>query len=302
MKKTLLSVLFTFCCSLSAFARTADVNAAYTFSSDFNQADASIQAALVPGVMAGLHARWVEDKVSSRPFYGGLKDPVYSVSLPVMVDLDLLTFHFTPFYYFKNKSDDARFQDASAFGATLTMATRLQEDSLDDLYTHAYLSASYARQKGTLFKDSFEDGAHNQYYSQAAYTLGLRKSMYQAFVFDVAGSIFQYPDGIKDVNAWRGVLDQKDLAFLQTFDVVRDLPDYAVGARITRTWPDTRSSLYAGYRYGSFHTADPEHSILVGNSFRVTKHINADMAYNHLETIHGENKRDVFYITLGLAL
>lgn len=298
MKKNFYTFLFLLSCSLSAFARTAEVNAAYTFSSDFNQADASIQAALVPGVLAGLQARWVEDKLSSRPYYGGFKNHIYSVSLPLVVDFDLMALHFTPFYYFSNKSEEARFQDASAFGGNLLLAMRLEEDTLEDLYTQAFISASYARQKGTLFKDTEEN---NQYYSQAAYTLGMRKSMYQAFVFDLAGSVFQYPDSVDGVKAFRGVLDQKDLAFIQTFDVVRELPKYTLNARMTRIWPETHSSLYVAYAYMSFHTAAADHSLLVGNTFRVTKTMGADFAYNHLQDVHAKNKRDVFYLTLGIA-
>lgn len=301
MKKTICLLFSALFFSAPAFAHTADASAAYTFSSDFNQADASLQAALLPGVFAGIQARYVEDKRSDRPYYGGFDDPIYSVRMPFIFDFDMVNLHLTPFYYFSNKSDDSRFQDASAFGANMLLSMRLEDNSLDDLYTQAYIGASYARQKGTLFKSTLPGGEKNQYYSQAAYTLGLRKSMYQAFIFDAEASVFQYPDGITDVNAFRGILDQKDLAFTQTFDVVRDLPKYTVGARMTRIWPETHATLYFGYRYASFHTADAEHSALVGNTFRVSKTIAADFAYNHLRDVHGKNKRDVFYFTLGIA-
>ena len=131
-----------------------------------------------------------------------------------------------------------------------------------------------------------------------AYTLELHKNFFRMFGFQAAASVFQYPDGITGVRGLRSIMDQQELAFTQTFDVVHDLAKYTVGARITRMWPENNATLYLGYRYGEYYTADPEHSFIVGNSFAATRAISADIAYNHVRTIHNDNKRDIFYARL----
>lgn len=301
MKKSFLLFVAVVFSAAALQARTVDLNTTYVGSSDFIQAKASATAALAVNAFVGLEARYVDDKLDNRPYYGGFKDPIYSVRLPIRLDLELVTVRVTPFYYFTNDSDNKDFQDASAYGVNALFSMNMQHDEVDDLYTQAYIGVSYGRQKGTLFKDSLENGYDNQYYSEMAYTLGLRKNFYQAFVFDVAGSVFQYPDGITGVNAFRGVMDQQDLAFTQSFDIIRDLPKYTVGTRLTRVWMEEMATLYAGYRYGEFYTAKPEHSILVGNTFVIAKAIKVDLAYNHLMTVHSKNKRDILYVSVGMS-
>ena len=290
MKKLLLSILSVCILSAAAQARTVDVTAAYTGASHFTKADAGATVALSLNTLAGIQARYVNDDV--------FKDPIYSVYLPIHMDFDYLKFNFTPFYYFKNKSDDARYQDASAFGLNSRLIITMQDDEVNDLYTHAFIGASFARQKGTL---TLEGADPNQYYSEAAYTLGLHKDFYRAFGFELIGTVFQYPDGITGVESSRGIMDQQDLASTQTLDIVRELPKYAVGTRLTRMWADDGSSIYLSYRFGEYHTTDSQHSFVVGNSFIVGNLVSADMAYNHVRSVHNKDKRDIFYIRLGMS-
>ena len=96
-------------------------------------------------------------------------------------------------------------------------------------------------------------------------------------------------------------MDQQDLVFLQSYDIVHELPKYTAGARVTRLWADNRSTLYFSYRFGEFYTADPEHSFVAGNSFALANWAMFDFAYNHLRTVHNDNKRDIFYAQLRFA-
>ena len=134
-----------------------------------------------------------------------------------------------------------------------------------------------------------------------AYTLGLRQNFFSSFTFHVAATAYQYPDGIDGVEAFRGIMDQNDLAFTQSYDVSRALGKYALSARITRIWPQQHSTLYLGYHYAEFYTADPQHSFLVGNSFRVAAAAQLDVAYNHLQNTDGNDKRDILYAKLNIA-
>lgn len=294
--KKILTLCTLLLAALGAQAATVDANATYVYSSDFNQVRAGLSAPLGVNAVIGLEGKYVEDKMSEDE--GGFKDPVYSVYLPMQLDLDLVKINLAPFYYFKNKSDNPLFQDASAYGVNAQFVMDLQADEVEELYTQAYVGVSYARQKGTLYK---KQTLSDENYTQLAYTLGLRQNFFSAFTFHVSGTAYQYPDGIEGVDGFRGVMDQNDLAFTQSYDVSRALGKYVVSARITRIWIDQRSTLYAGYHYAEFYTADPQHSFLVGNSFYLAQHAKVDAAYNHLQTTDNKNKRDIFYIHLNIA-
>ncbi len=295
MKKTcLFAVLFI--CALAAQAQSAHVGASYVYSPDFNQVRAGGTVPLGLNAAIGIEGKYVDDKLSAEE--GGFKDPVYSVYLPMQLDLDLVKLNLTPFYYFKHKSELEAFDDPYAFGATLQMVMNLQIDEVEDLYTQAYLQAGYAKQKGVLQKDGVSS---DENYSQLAYTLGLRQNFFGAFTFHAAATAYQYPDGISDVQNFRGIFDQNDLAFTQSYDVSRALGKYALSARITRIWVEKRSTLYLGYHFAEFYTADSQHSFLAGNSFYVAPAARVDAAYNHLQNTGGNNKRDIFYINLNIA-
>jgi hypothetical protein len=82
---------------------------------------------------------------------------------------------------------------------------------------------------------------------------------------------------------------------------VHELPKYTVGTRLTRLWIDRQATLYLSYRFGEFYTADPEHCVVLGNSFVLADRVHVDLAYNHLRTVHHQNKRDIFYAQLRVV-
>lgn len=282
-------------------AATVDTQFQYIHSSDFQQGKAAAAFQLGTDVKLGVEGRYIQqDKAIAEASF--LNKSVYSVAVPVQFDLDLVKVNLTPFYYFKNKATaagkDLNLDDTSAYGINTQFVMNLQTNEVEDLYTQAYFGISYANQKGTLSKSTEADS--NQNFSEMAYTLGVRQNFFQAFTFHVAGTFYQYPDGIKDVTGFRGIMDQNDLAFTQSFDYNKQLGKYAISGRITRVWTETGSTLYGAYRYGEFYTAQPEHSYIVGNSFRIAETAKMDIAYNHLQTTSGHNKRDILFVNLGI--
>lgn len=287
MKKIILLLLPFFCVPMG-FSSGWEAGATYRGSSDFYQLSASIRKQLFLSISAGLEARFTDEKV--------FKDPIYSVYVPLEWENDVMKFLVRPFYYFENKSHEAGYQDASAFGVKTRLIITLQQDNVDDVSTHAYIGASFARQEGTLFTKG--GTSSNQSYMQTVYTLGLHKNFFNVFSFELFGNGFQYPDGITGVAGFRGILDQGDLTDTPSLDLTHELGKYTIGARLTRMWTNRPATLYLGYRFGEFYSAEPEHSFLLGNTFAVANNIHADLAYNHLRTIHNHNKRDVFYVRL----
>ena len=294
--KKIITLCVLFFAALQVQAASVNTLATYIYSSDHNQARLGAAVPLGLNASIGLEGRWVEDKFSVEE--GAFKDPVYSVYLPMELDLDLIKLNLTPFYYFENKSANPLFQDASAYGVNARFTMNLRQDEVDQLYTQAYIGVSYANQKGSLFKNNT---LSNEDYSQMAYTLGLRQNFFGSFTFHVAGTAYQYPNGIDGVEAFRGILDQNDLAFTQSYDINRALGKYALSARITRVWLENHSTLYVGYHYAEFYTADPQHSVLLGNSFYVAGNAWVDAAYNHLQNTDGKDKRDILFVNLNIA-
>ena len=288
MKKIILFLILGIS-PFAVFAGEFTGSAEYAGSNEFNQVKALASWKFGLNWSVGVEGKWTNEDA--------FKKPIYEVKLPMAFESDLLSLQLTPFYYFKNKSNDkekdAYSKEYNAFGISSKLILMLEDDSLNELYSHAYLGAAFARQEGTLFKEG--NAPSDQYYSQAAYTLGLHKNFFRAFSFEAIGTVFQYPDGITGVQAFRGILDQQDLVFLQSYDIVHELPKYTAGARLTRLWADRRATLYVSYRFGEFYTADPEHAVILGNSFTLADRVLCDLAYNHLRTVHNDNKRDIFH-------
>lgn len=296
MRKFLLTLIVCLC-TLCVYADTWESAVTYRTSKAFDTATVSLQKRLSLTLDAGLRAKYSKERL--------FKDPIYAVYMPVEWNSELTGISITPFYYSKSKTkqdfrDELGRQDTDsyAYGISSRLVMTLQQDTVNDLYTHAYVGASFARQQGIL---ALKDGsADNQYYSQMAYTLGLHKNFFRSFSFEALGAAFQYPDGISKVAGLCSVLDQQDLAPLQSFDITHNLPKYTAGARLTRLWTDRQATLYLGYRFGEFYTADPEHSFIIGNTFALTQTIGADIAYNHLRTVHNKDKRDILHAQIHM--
>lgn len=289
MKKILLVAVLLGFTHLFVSAGEVTGVAEYTGSSDFNQVKARALLQFGLNWTVGIEGKFADEDA--------FKDPIYAVKLPMGFSSDLVSFNITPFYYFKNKSNRKNSKkEYEAFGVSSKLILMLEDDAVNELYSHAYLGAAFARQRADLWLDGGR--YQEQYYSQAAYTLGLHKNFFRAFSFEAIGTAFQYPDGITGVQKFRGILDQQDLVYLQSYDIVHELPKYTAGARLTRLWADRRATLYLSYRFGEFYTADPEHSFILGNTFALTQWAMCDMAYNHLRTVHNDNKRDIFYAQL----
>ena len=82
-------------------AESFDASASYVYSSDYNQLRAGFSVPLGLNVALGLEGKYVEDKFSIED--GARKDPVYSLYVPLQLDLEIAKLSITPFYYFKNR-------------------------------------------------------------------------------------------------------------------------------------------------------------------------------------------------------
>lgn len=273
-------------------ARTIETQADYTGSSRFDKIHANANVALTLNLQTGLDVTFANE-------HHNFKNPIYAVALPIKLDFDVFQWQIRPFYYFKNKSSIDGYQSASAFGVHTQLTLLLNDDTVNDLYTRAFIGAGFARQQGTVFFEHEPDS--NQYYSQLAYTLGLQQDFFRTFNFRVSANVFQYPNGITGVTGLRSIMNQQELADTQTLDLVHDLGKYALNAQLTRSWADNGSYFYLGYRFGEYYTTDSEHSFLIGNSFPVAQQASLGFAYNHVRSTHNTNKRDIWQVNFNMA-
>lgn len=298
MKYFITLVAFVFCAFGTVSAEIMDGSVSYVHSPTLDRAEASAIFAVDLNTFAGIDFAASNERQHTFSSERDFKDPIYSVGLPINFDFDLLQINLRPFYYFKNKSYSDTFQDATAFGAKAKFVMVLQEDELEDVYTKAFIDIAFSRQKGTLF---LEDAYSNQYYNQMAYSLGVSQELFHSFGFEIVGNAFQYPSGITGVTGFRGIMNQQDLAYTQTLNVVHDLAKYAVHAKFSRMWNESKSSLYVAYRFAEYFTTEPEHSVIIGNAFHVDFNVFANVAYNHVRNVHNENKTDIFSVSLMFA-
>lgn len=295
MRKFYTAIILCFC-AFAAQAENLDVMASYIYSADYDQIRVGASVPVTYNASVGAEVKYVQDRIATEK--GGLKDPVYSLYIPLQLNLETARFNLTPFYYFNNKSYLPQEKKSIAYGLSGQLAMDLLQDDVNDIYMQAYMQAAYVRQRANVITNT---DWNNQYFDESAFTLGFRQNWYSAFAFNVAGTIYAYPDGISHVKAFYGMLDQKDLAFTQSYDVSRQLGKYALSARLTRMWAEKRSSLYIGYHYEEFYTTEPEHSALIGNSFYIIRNVYADIAYNHVETNGNKNKRDLFFVNINVT-
>lgn len=281
--------------SVAASAHHVEANASYVYSSRFDQTRVGAAMPLGLNASIGLEGKMVKDKISVEK--GGFKNPVYSFYLPLQLDIDFVQLSLTPFTYLKNDSASGIFQDSSAYGINGQIMVDLVKDEIEGNHTQAFIGLNYARQKSDVMQN---DAWKKENYDQAAFSLGIRQNFYDTFLFQAGGEIYVYPDGISRVQAFHGILDQKDLGFTQSYAVNRDLGKYTLSARVGRLWPERHASLYVAYHYGEFYTAQPEHSVIIGNTFALLPNVHMDTAYNHLRDSANRNKRDLFFINLNI--
>lgn len=297
MKKTILFLTaFLLLNSAAALARPVETNVSYVYSSRFDQVRVGAIAPLGTNFQIGLESKYVNDKIGTDE--GGFKNPVQSVYLPLKLDISFMQFALTPFYYFKNDSTQGLLQSYAAYGLQGQILFDLVADEINETQTQAFLGAGYVRQKGNVLSN---DIWKNEHFNQTAFSLGIRQNFYNTFLFQVAGEVYTYPDGISRVQAFQGMVDQKDLGFTQAYDVNRNLGKYTLSTRISRLWAEKHASLYAAYHYAELYTQRPEHSIIVGNSFALLANIQMDVAYNHLRNSSNRDKRDVFFVNLSIS-
>ena len=229
MKRLLLVVLFLFSVS-SIFA--FNVSDSFTKNSRFWRNSVAVSFDNAYNFSIGTQFDLTEHRYFDNHIYG--------IKLPILLKVSDFGFALSPFYYPDNANN------ASAYGGKFTVSSKIREDQIENSSSVAYLSVGYADQKANYVKNGI--AKNQEHYKQVAYELGLNFDYFDTYAFDVMGTYFQYPNGIKEITDFGGVLDQQELADLGTLDYVLYLPRSAVGARINWKSATSNSNNYIYYR------------------------------------------------------
>ncbi|WP_424245164.1 hypothetical protein Dip510_000238 [Elusimicrobium posterum] len=272
MKKTSLLLITLF---LAAHASAATVNNNFFINSRFIKDTFTVHAPVTNHFSAGAEVSYTD--------HDYFDDKIYTFALPVSHTSTYMQTVLKPFY--THKADDLY-----AFGIKAHMLMNMSIDEGETVFMQAYISAAFANQKADL---AYKDGTDTrENFKQLVYTLGVRRNFYNAFYFNMSGNIFQYPDGISHIGAVRSVLDQQELANMQTYDVIFNLPKYSLGASFSRKF-ESSAVIYLSYNFTEYYTARGDHSIIIGNEFPIYKNISGDLAYNHIISVNNK-KRDIY--------
>lgn len=280
MKKLLCFCLF---CSLALSGYALSVGDLFIKNSRFWQNKFSFDILSGDDVLAGLELNLTDHK--------NFDNKIYSFRLPFMLKFQLIDFVFEPFIYPNNNNN------ASAYGGSFSVRGVIRDNEISNNSSRGYLKISYANQNANIERSGI---VNKENFRQFVFEGGLNFNFGNLYNFDIGGNYFDYPDNVKKVGAFGGIMDQKDIANLGTIDYVLALPSFSVGGGITwlSTESDAKSSI--SYRYIGYEQDLTAHSAMIQTTIPLNDNVLITLIYNHLFETHRTN-RDLFGAGLNLV-
>ena len=205
-----------------------------------------------------------------------------------MLNLSMLDLTIEPFLYPNSN-------DAEAYGGSIMLTSFIKDDDISDTYVHGYFKAALANQKTNIARGGPQN---KENFEQLAFEGGLDFNFANLYNFNINGNIFTYPDKVKDISYFGGVMNQNDLADLGTIDYVLNFPQFSVGGGITWMSRENNTKTSLSYKYINYEQNLITHSIMLKTIIPVADQVVATLIYNHLFERHNKN-RDLFGIGLN---
>ncbi|MCR5505351.1 MAG: hypothetical protein K6E94_07425 [Elusimicrobiaceae bacterium] len=215
---------------------------------------------------------------------------IYAFRVPFTFKFHLFDLSLEPFFYPNTNND------AWAYGGSITIKGLLRDNEIDNTSSLGYLKASFANQKMNILRTTAP--LHKENFRQFAFEGGLNLNFSNLFVFDLSGNIFNYPDNVKNVVAFNGIMNQSEMGNLGTIDYVLALPDFSVGGGITWLSAENNAKSFISYRYISYEEDLTAHSVMVNTMIPVSENVIVALTYNHLFETHRTN-RDLFGVGIN---
>ncbi len=279
MKRLLLLFLF---CNLTLASFAFSVGDSFIFNSRFWQNKLSLNAFEENVFSAGFTFDLTDHK--------DIKDKIYAFHIPVLLDFSMLSLILEPFIYPDISND------ASAYGGSITLTSLIKSDDINSTYVNGYLRAALANQKAKIARGTSPQNKEN--FKQFAFEGGLNFNLANLYSFNVNGNIFTYPDEVKNISYFGGVMNQNELADLGTIDYILNFPQFSVGGNIVWFSSERNAKTCFGYKYINYKNNLAAHSLILRTIIPISTNLSTTLVYNHLFETHHKNK-DLFGIGLN---
>lgn len=211
--------------------------------------------------VTGLNAGYYNDD-------GAYTERIWTVRLPVMLNLKAGLLTLKPFFYPEKGT-----RDSSAWGGKAGFMLPVTDEGPDG-YTHLTFSAAAARQKTLSAAGAREE------LSAYAVEAQIEKNYFDQFFFLAHASGF-LADGPSATGLPAPSLDHSDLAFLGDFAPVTAEPQWSAGMQFARNMaPDYDSHVYAGFSRISLKSAAQASSAIFGMRLKLWETSSIDLGYN----------------------
>ena len=274
MKKLLCFCLF---CTLGLSGFAFSFGDLFIQNSRFWQNTVALDVLSGSDVLAGLEFDLVEHR--------DLDDKIYAFRVPLMLKFSFLDLNFEPFFYPKSN-------DAYAYGGKVTLKGVIRDDDINNNSSQGYLKFAYANQNADVERLGITD---KENFRQFVFEGGLNFNFGDLYNFDISGNIFTYPDNVKNVDAFGGIMNQREIGKLGTIDYVLPLVRFSAGGGITWLSTENNAKSSVSYRYIGYEQDLTAHSVMAQTTIPLEDNLLVTLIYNHLFETHRTN-RDLFAI------
>ena len=219
-----------------------------------------------------------------------VEDKIYAFRTPFIFQFPFIDFVIEPFFYPNTNND------AWAYGGSISIKGLLRDNTIANTSSLGNLKAALANQKANIIRKATP--INKEDFRQFAFEGGLNFNFSDLFIFDLSGNIFTYPDNVKDVITFNGIMNQQEIANLGTIDYVLSLPSFSVGGGITWLSMENNAKSSISYRYIGFEEDLTTHSVMVNTMIPLNETLIITLIYNHLFETHKTN-RDLFGVGIN---
>lgn len=218
-----------------------------------------------------------------------IKDNIYAFHVPFMLSFPIFDITVNPFWYPETNN-------AEAYGGSVKLQSLIRSDDVNMTYVKGYFKAAFANQKTNIARGITPQNKEN--FKQLAFESGLDFNLANLYNFNLSGNIFSYPDKVKDITYFGGIMNQNDLADLGTIDYVLNLPEFSVGGIITWISNESNTRTSISYKYINYEHNLINHSLMLQTLIPISERWITTLIYNHIFENHHKNK-DLFAIGLN---
>ncbi len=169
---------------------------------------------------------------------------------------------------------------SSFHGGRAAFSFVTDQNDVENSTTRTYVSVGYGAQKADVYKTSSAETDAS--YRQLAYEGGLILNSSDIYIITMSANIFQYLDGISDVQSVKTTMSQEELADLGSIDYTLGLPRGSAGIKMGWNSRESRSSNFISYRYVDMYNEPHFHTVMASSTVALNGWFALNITYNHI--------------------